>query len=289
MQTKNSFARLLGAQLRALFNSSGFQFAWLLMLFISLSGMVKMYIFNFDSAVVWQSGIEETFLLGDHPAARDAFFFFMPVACALAFAGSTLQEKSSGLLPALLVRRSKAQYYFAKMLTCMIAAVLVVAVPLLINLALNAIVFPTSFENVIWPDGRVASQRMFFETNWEGWLYLPLKSLYLKNIYLYLLAHIGMAGLYAAVGAAFAYAASYFFKYPVLTLLPFFLLQQLLAVLSSPVVQKWNVTVDVTDYLRTAFGTPYLWLLAFFIVVACIALVTVLLVPHGLKKLRNVY
>lgn len=289
MKAKNSFTHLLGAQLRVLFNRSGFQLAWLLMLVISLSALVNGFLFNFDSAVIWLSSVDENFLFSDHAAARDIFLFLLPVVCALAFADSTIEEKDSGLLPALLARQSKTQYYFAKMLTCVIAAVLIVVVPLLINFALNAMVYPTPFESGIWPDGRIAGQRLFYESDWEGWAYLLMKSLYLKNIYLYLLAHIGMAGLYAAVGSAFAYAMSYFFKYRVLVLLPFFLLQQVLSLFSSLTVQKWNVTIDVSDYLRTTFGASYLYLPAFFIVVACIALITVILIPFGLKKLRDAY
>lgn len=288
MQTKNSFFRLLGAQLRVLFNRTGFQLAWLLMLIFSLSAVFGKFYFNFNSVVTWLSSVADNFLFGDHASARDMFFFFMPIVCALAFADSTVEEKDSGLLPALLVRRSKAQYYFAKMLTCMIAAVLVVAVPLLINLALNAIVYPTPFESSIWPEGGGVGQRWFYTLSNEMWTDMPMKSLYLQNVYLYLLAIIGMTGLYAAVGAAFAYAASYFFKYRVLVLLPLFLLQEILGLLSSFTVQRWNITLDITDYLRV-IASSYVHIPVFFIIMVCIALVTVLLVPYGLKKLRNVY
>lgn len=289
MKAKNSFTRLLGAHLRVLFNRSGFQLAWLLMLVISLSAVFGQFYFNFNSVVTWLHSVDDNFLFGDHAAARDIFLFLLPVVCALAFSDSTIEEKDSGLLPALLARQSKTQYYFAKMLTCVIAAVLIVVVPLLINFALNAIVYPTPFESGIWPDGSAAGQRWFYQTNNDIWMDMPMKSLYIQNVYLYLLAIIGMTGLYATVGAAFAYASSYFFKYRVLVLLPLFLLQQILNLVSSFTTQRWNITLDVTDYLRVASGSSYVQIPVFFIIMACIALVTVLLIPFGLKKLRDAY
>lgn len=289
MKARNSFAHSLGTQLRILLNRSCFQFAWLVMLVISLSAFFNQFRFNFNSIVSWLHSVDDNFLFGNHPAARDMFLFFLPVACAVAFADSTIEEKNSGLLPAVLMRQTKTQYYFSKMLACMVAAVLVVAVPLLINFALNAIIYPTPFESEIWPDGRVAGQRAFYEIGNDLWMNMPLKSLYIQNIYLYILAYIGMAGLYAGVGAAFSYAMSYFFKYRVLVLLPFFLLQQILSLFSSFTRERWDFTLDISSFLRTAYGASFVHHSVFFIILACMVLITAFLVPFGLRKLRNVY
>lgn len=127
------------------------------------------------------------------------YYLLLPILAALPFADSFFLDMKTGYIKNVFIRINKSRYYIAKYLSTFVAGGIAVVVPLLLNLALTASVFPS-----LVPEG---STFMFgvYENNLGSGIFITHPYLY---TFLYLALDFVFAGLLAGVALTISFFVS---------------------------------------------------------------------------------
>lgn len=123
------------------------------------------------------------------------FYLIWPILAALPFGWSFCQERRSGLMDQIYIRAGKKQAFFAKYTTVFVSGGLAVALPVLLDLLLNAMVCP-----FVVPK---AADSFYFVS--DGYF---LSTLYYTHPWIYGLIWCGMEFLWGGVTAGLCFLVS---------------------------------------------------------------------------------
>ena len=104
--------------------------------------------------------------------ANNIFFFIWPILAAMPFGWSYSSERRSGVYNQLVSRSNLKTYYIAKYISVFLSGGVSVAVPVTLNLLMNALVCPYAVPEVITPISLVCDGYFLSELYYtEPWLY----------------------------------------------------------------------------------------------------------------------
>lgn len=162
--------------------------------------------------------------IGSNCSTADMFFqilsMILPVVAVVPFADTFFEERHNKTVEFCISKSSNNTYYFSKLFSVFISGFIVIATPLLINMALNFIAFPidssitsgnTSIENSHIFDSAI--QTIMFE------------NLFAQNMYLYNLLYCLISSFTGGLIAVAVFQLSFFYENNrILLLCSFFLI-----------------------------------------------------------------
>ena len=135
------------------------------------------------------------------------FTAVFPFLVTLTFSFTFYEEKKSGVLNYALMRTREKYYYIGKALVAFLGNFIVVTVPYLCNILLNALVFP---ENGVTFYG--AEKEPLYYMNLLENSHMPFLLFYLKHTVGYLILYSIFLGMFAGLLGCFSYAAGLFVR-----------------------------------------------------------------------------
>jgi hypothetical protein len=208
----------------------------------------------------------------------------LPLIAVIPFADSYFVEKKNNLLPVLISRSSRRQYYFSKLFVVFISSVIVIAVPLLINMMLNSIAFPVSSlrDSTGWSSDETWYRDAFLEDR------ILFPNLFILHPYLYNFVFTAMLSLFSGLVGVFSYAASYFVKKNrVFVIALFFIINSVLELLSF-VTEDFGVVIAPFKYLFAWDVTLGKSMMTFAMIVLVTLSAIVIMTGRSIKKLEDV-
>ena len=127
------------------------------------------------------------------------YYLLLPILAALPFADSFFLDMKTGYIKNVFIRTKKHRYYVAKYLATFVVGGIAVVVPLLVNLALTASVFPS-----LLPEG-TAFTFSTFESNLGSGIFITHPYVY---TFLYLALDFVFAGLLAGIALSISFFVS---------------------------------------------------------------------------------
>ncbi len=156
------------------------------------------------------------------------FYLVWPILAALPFGWSFCQERRSGLMDQIYIRAGKKQAFFAKYLATFVSGGVAMALPVLLDLMLNAMVCPYSIPRI--------TSRVFFVS--DGYF---LSKLFYTRPWLYGLAWCGMEFLWGGVTACLCFLTGSRSRLLITIVVAPFVLYYLLGFLSNYVIRLTGV------------------------------------------------
>lgn len=142
------FLRLTGLQIRELMGRKEFLFSFTLMLIYC----VAIGIFNinnyFGMDVQLLPEADSMFCGNANTKWSWILIFLLAILSAVPAAMSVADDRSAGLIPLTMTRAGRGRYCFSKLTACFLLGFLVFFIPFCVNIAINAIVFPS--EELFW-------------------------------------------------------------------------------------------------------------------------------------------
>ncbi len=147
----------------------------------------------------------ELMILGEGGKFHWYFVQFYPFLAVIPAAFSIMTDSITGELPNIIYRSGTARYYISKQLAVFAATFICFAVPFIIEMAANFIVFPKeAMGNLYGCD--------LYSSNYESIFQYPFIYFYANNRVVFQLIYIGITSSLAGLLAVFASSVSVFLK-----------------------------------------------------------------------------
>lgn len=202
---------MLKSQFKLMFKSKQFIIALTAMtvytclsFIITCLGVYKNDIVAVASAnfLVFSSGM----VAGIRKFLYELFCLTLPIFAVLPFADNFFVESKGHITDLCVTRKNNNGYFFSKLIVVFFSAFVVIAIPLLLNMALTVLAFPIS-------STAVPGNRSVFDVNLYTQLVdtIMFKDLFISHPYLYDLFYIGLESLAAGLMAVITYLFSFFY------------------------------------------------------------------------------
>lgn len=237
-----------------------FRFSFLLVLALCI-GMPFVYAVQYTGCSTMQLPATHTLYVGNAMGlVWDYFQLVFPVLVIFPYSMSFFEESKNGTLLYIQARSSRKQYYISQLITAFIGGFVIICIPFLINILLNAILFPAEGNDYLstfdrytynW-SGSITGSTTVFPVLAKGFVF---KGLYADHPQLHNLLFALLAGVGAGMMAMLAYACSMvvrrnrFFLF-----LAMYLIFEVLAMVNSVLYDRWSessvyVCTDFVSYL----------------------------------------
>lgn len=209
-----------------------------------------------------------------------------PFLVILPYSMCFFEESKEGTILYIQSRCGRKKYYGSQMITCFIGGFILIGIPFLINILLNAIIFPANANDYIstydmftenW-SGSITGSNIIFPVISKGYI---LKGLFINHPQIHNLLFAVLAGIVAGIMSMLAYAFSIFITKSRLFI--FFLMYiffQAFSMIDSVLFDAWDVGItyvctNITAYISNGLlqvGRVY-WLFYIFLVVVVLFIV----------------
>ena len=169
------------------------------------------------------------------------YYLLFPILATLPFADSLYVDRRSGYIKSILLRTKKKNYYVAKYISVFLSAGVAVVVPLLLNLALTAVTYPS-----LTPQVETSNNLVFATSMWA--------ELYYTAPYGYIFAYLAMNFVFAGLLACLAPAVSFFVENRFVVLLTPFLIYLFTSALCGLSTSGVTLTFSPNTFLNMASG-----------------------------------
>lgn len=200
----------------------------------------------------------------------DFLSWLFPFLLVLPYGFSYINEAEYGINLYLQSRENRRAYYYGQMLACFVGTALVILIPFLLNIALNAILFPvngndyiSSYQAYDWNwTATVMGESFFRDTIFYGYIF---KSLAINHPLFYNLLYAVFAGVSSGIMGMFVYAISILVrKNRILVLILYFLFFQVFTVFDRLMedieIIPVYINLRITSYLsygHLSYGEVY--------------------------------
>lgn len=194
-------------QWRLLWSGNGFR-ALLMLGVLFACGTFAFYCASFYNSDITSVCPAYFYFLGSMYASpfSTILFLLFPLAVVIPFADSYYKERNQNLLPVLLMKNGRKNYYRSKLLVIFLSGALVALVPLLVNFCLNLIAFPIT-SPADYTNFSTGESHFFLQG-----VRVLFRELLMDAPYLYMLFFAGCASLFSGLVAAAVYNFSFFLK-----------------------------------------------------------------------------
>ncbi len=172
------------------------------------------------------------------------FYIVWPVLAALPYGWSYIQEVKTGAINQYLLRSTRKKYFFSKYIAVFVSGGAAVAVPVLADLLLNALVCPAALPSIT---GLQAGPQ-------DGWF---LSVLFYKHPWAYCLIWCCMEFLFGGSAACMCFLTGRKLRYQVMTVLLPFAILYLLNLAGYDVVRNTGINLAIVP-LDMAMAAPML-------------------------------
>lgn len=271
-----------------------FWFVFGLMLVLSIAIPVR-YVIRFFGEYRYILPSADTLYIGNSGGNWwDYIALIFPFLVVLPYSLSFLNENKSGVVLYVQARGNRKTYYYSQLITCFIGTALVFLVPFLLNILLNAILFPVNGNDYIstynaydsnWTD-TIMGKGFYRATLFHGYLF---KKIAIMHPQLYNVLYAFGIAIASGVMGMFTYAVSILLQKNTISLLIANYLFFSIFIVLDRVLEEGNIfpvyiNTNLTDYLSNGHfnhGLVYpIYLLFLLFEVVC----SVLIIKSRLKK-----
>jgi len=276
-------AMVIKLQLKKLFYQKEFYFSFFLMLMISIASFVLNCFRYFGEDMSNLISYNQLAIVSDSNSLSQILRYMIPLTAALPFAGSYFYEKKNNILPVVLTRtKNNKQYYYSTLFIVFLASFIVIFVPMLINLLLNAMTFPAEcIRNTNW---QTYEDYYYLKAHGE---YILFSNTYVNHPLLYNLIFLSELSVFSGIIGVFTYNMSFYIKknqYLVFAL--FFIISNVIEIISGA-LQSLNINIAYFDYLFAGREIVSKSVPAFIFMVLLLGCSIVFTIPGILKKLKD--
>lgn len=209
---------MLKSQFYLLFKRKEFKLSLLVMTLISVGYFIFkcIYYFGYDITSVLSA---KYLYIGSRYSGAISYFIelLIPFIVAIPFSDSLFEERKRKTIQFCLSRTTITKYYFSKLLVVFVGGILIVLIPFLINIILNAITFPA--DSSFTAHNLSIHNSYTFETLIKTILF---KDLFADNMNLYNLLYLIIFSTTSGLFSVITYQISLFYKKSRIFLLVFF-------------------------------------------------------------------
>lgn len=270
-----------------------FQFVFALMLLISIAFPIY-YVVSYWGVYDYALPSADTLYIGNSAGiCWQYFYLIVPFLIVLPYGFSFMNENKSGVLLYVQTRGERKDYYYGQLIACFIGTTFVFLIPFLLNVLLNALLFPVNGSDYIstnnfydynWVSS-VMGTNFFKETLVEGFIF---KSIAINHPQFYNVIYAVWSGFALGIMGMFVYSVSIIFQKNTLSLfignylffMIFMVLDRILENSSFP----FYINTNLASYLSNGHfnnGQVYPLYLLFLL---CEAVISVSIIKYRLRK-----
>lgn len=274
------------AQLGVLKNRPMFKFSFIMMMLICCLSFLLNAISDFGGYEPDILAYRDMFILNNKNFFSNIIVIILPILAVIPFSDSYIEDRNKNRLPVILQYCSRKEYFASKYIATAVSAFLVIFIPLLTNLLLNAIAFEgESFNDIT---GHISAQRCMYNFNSEYMTLMPFKKLFISHPFVYSLIFIAFTSIYAVAGALFSYSLSYFIKNRIMIIVPFFVFSTLTNIVSSEFYIRFNIETSISNYLLSCVEYTELNYFVYIGILLILIAASLALMPPALKRLGDI-
>lgn len=223
-------------------------------------------------------------VIGEFGALSFILRIAIPLIAALPSAGIYYYEKKNNVLPVSFARSgSHKRYYFSALPAVFLASFIVVFLPLIINILLNEVTFPS--EAVRNVGNHPTSDDLYYIKGHSK--YILFSGIYINHPHIYNFIFTFLISAFSGLIGLFTYNMSHLFKKNnYLSFALFFIFSNIVEIISSKTTEH-GVDISYFDYLFAGYSIPGKNVAAFGFMILLLAAVIAATVPAALKKLKN--
>lgn len=220
-----------------------------------------LYAFRYKGYCVAQLPAANTLYVGNAMGVAWKYIqLLFPFLVIFPYGMSFYEEARDGTILYIQIRNGRKQYYISQLIVCFIGGFLIIAIPFIINILLNTIIFPADANDYVstynkYTDnwiGSITGSSVIFPVWSKGYL---LKGMFVNHPQLYNVLFALLSGGVAGIMSMLAYAFSLFVKKGRLFI--FFLVYlffQIFSMIDSVMFNRWDETntyvcTNITMYI----------------------------------------
>ncbi|MDD6728979.1 MAG: hypothetical protein PUE08_07160 [Eubacteriales bacterium] len=274
------------SQLYILLNRKQYKFILAVSIALSLLSFAFYAFADFGQYMPDIKSFRDTSIISSKNMFSSILFTVLPILSVVPFCDSYIDDKKNNRLPVIFQLCSREQYFYSKLFVCAYSTVLTVGVPVFINLILGAAAFP----DISTADltGLASNQAFLYLADSEYMTTLAFKNLFISYPFLYSLIYVIFITLYAGVGAMLTYSLSFYFKNRAMIVVPFFVFNTLLNIISSFTLSNFGFEISMSDYVLSENISRGINYLAFFAIIILMLALSIVLSRINIKKLGDV-
>lgn len=274
------------SQLYILLNRKQYKFILAVSIALSLLSFVLYAFADFGQYMPDIKSFRDTSIISSKNMFSSILFTVLPILSVVPFCDSYIDDKKNSRLPVIFQLCSREQYFYSKLFVCAFSTVLTVGVPVFINLILGTVAFP----DISTADltGLASNQAFLYLADSEYMTTLAFKNLFISHPFLYSFIYVIFITLYAGVGAMLTYSLSFYFKNRAMIVVPFFVFNTLLNIISSFTLSNFGFEISMSDYVLSENISRGINYLAFFAIIILMLALSIVLSRINIKKLGDV-
>lgn len=211
------------SQLILMFNRRSFIFTITAMIIFSVISFLFSCFKSYGLDIVCVKAAKYMYI-GSNCSTANVFFqillMILPIVAVVPFADTFFEERSNKTVEFCISKSSNNGYYFSKIFAVFISGFIVIAVPLLINIALNFIAFPV--DSSITSSNTSIENSHIFDSAIKTVMF---ENLFAQNMYLYNLLYCFFSSFTGGLIAVAVFQLSFFYENNrILLLCSFFLI-----------------------------------------------------------------
>ena len=262
-----------------------FKFAFSIMFIICLLSFIYNVIMYYGEYMPNVKSFRDLYIGTSTNTFSNIIVLLLPFIVVLPFCDSFIEDKHKNRLPIIFQLSSKKEYYLSKYIACGLAALIVTFFPLMLNLILNVIAFPSESASSL--TGLASNQDWTYAVSSEFMTIMPFKTLFISYPFLYCIIYILFYCVYSVAGSLFTFSLAYYINNRILCILPFFVISTLTNILSSVFFNHFNIDLTISNYIISSNISEGINYIAFFIEILLFLIISIILLMHSIKDLRK--
>lgn len=245
---KENILKSISYNLNIMMKKRTFKFSFFLVLLLCIL-LPFIYAIQYKGYAVAQLPSAYTLYVGNAMGLTWEYLqLIFPFLVIFPYSMSFYEEMKEGAILYIQTRSGRKKYYISQLVTCFIGGFIIIFIPFIINILLNAVIFPESANDYIstydmytdnW-SGSITGSSTVFPVLSKGYM---MKSLYINYPQLHNAMFALLSGIVAGIMSMLAYAFSIFIKKSRLFIfLLMYVFFQIFAMLDSVLFDNWDET-----------------------------------------------